>query len=127
MHEPYTNWVPGITVPKFSKDPLGDEGEITPGPDDLNPAVDPEARETIEEIKAKQRAYARRDDRLVRTVPQPQNPDLPPARLNKDPTAGDDPFVFDDVSDHVDELGLPGMENEPDTELRFETGDLFRF
>jgi len=77
--EPFTDWTPGIVEPNFSREPLGDEGELTPGPDDMNPAVDPDAREMIERLERKQREFARRDDKVARTIPNPNNPDLPPA------------------------------------------------
>jgi hypothetical protein len=124
--EPYGNWTPGIVVPKFARDPLGDEGELTPGPDELNPATDPRARAYIEDLERKQREYARRDDQIASTVPNPRNPDLPPARVD-DPTAGDDPYAFDDVDEEIDDAMLPGLGRTPDTELRFDTGGLFRF
>jgi len=95
MDTPYTKWTPGVTIPNFSQDPLATEGEATPGPDDLNPAVDPDAREEIERIKAKQRAYAQRDDKLVRTVPQ--------IGFDPDPTDEPNPFVFDDIGRTVDQ------------------------
>jgi len=123
--EPYNNWVPGIVVPNFSRDPIGDEGELTAGPDDMNPAEDPEAREMIEALERKQNEYAYRDDKVARTVPNPNNPDLPPATIKQDPTSGNDPFVFDDIGGEVDSLGLPGVEGGvdfPDFE-----GEMFKF
>jgi len=95
MDQPYSYWTPGHVVPSFSKAPLADEGEATIGDDDLNPAVDPDAREEIERIKRKQRAYAQRDDKLVRTVPQ--------IGFDPDPTDEPNPFVFDDIGRTVDQ------------------------
>jgi len=45
--QPFFQATPGITEPKFSRDPLGTEGELTPGPDDENPFEDNTA-ETVE-------------------------------------------------------------------------------
>ena len=35
---------PGITIPRFSADPLGTEAELTDGPDDYNPYEDASRR-----------------------------------------------------------------------------------
>lgn len=89
MDQPYSRFTPGITIPNFSADPLGTEGEMTPGPDDLNPAVDPDARDEIERIKAKQKEYAKRDDKIVRTVPF--------GGFDSDPSEEPNPYLFDDI------------------------------
>lgn len=40
----------GMTVPKFSRDPIGTEGELTPGPDDWNPYDEEIDRAEIQEM-----------------------------------------------------------------------------
>jgi hypothetical protein len=40
----------GMTVPKWSRDPLGTEGELTAGPDDWNPYDDEIDRQEIESM-----------------------------------------------------------------------------
>jgi hypothetical protein len=65
---------PGITEPRFCRDPLGTEGELTPGPDDYNPYDDP----------------------------PPAGRDLE-AGIDRDPTDGRDPFLFDDVAEDLEE------------------------
>jgi hypothetical protein len=37
---------PGVAPIKLTKEPLGTEGELTPGPDELNPAI-PEQRDEL--------------------------------------------------------------------------------
>jgi len=107
MDQPYSLWTPGISIPNFSRDPLATEGEATPGPDDMNPAIDPDAREEIERLKAKQREYAKRDDKIVRTVPIEDFGGFKP-----DPTRGDDPFVFDDIGQNVKQE-IADIERDP--------------
>ena len=118
---PIMQTTPGITVPNFSEEPMATEGEMTPGPPEENPFEN--ARELRERVNMEQRRRAKEEDTLMDTVPNPQDPDLPPALLNESPTSGDDPYVFDDVEDEVDNLRLPGV----DTGIRFETGDMFQF
>lgn len=74
---------PGITTPSLSREPLGTEGELTPGPDDENPYED-------ELNRVEQRGFT----------------------LKEDPTTDPDPYVFDDVEGVVDELSLPGLEDD---------------
>lgn len=38
----------GMTEPLMSKEPIGTEGELTPGPDDVNPYDNPELYEGFE-------------------------------------------------------------------------------
>lgn len=73
----------GLTCMPLSRDPIATEGEATPGPDDYNPYDEHAAR---------------------RELPEP--------RLEENPTAGDDPFVFDDVGEVVMEFELPGLESD---------------
>lgn len=110
MPPPMQN-TPGITIPQFSAEPLATEGEATPGPDDENPFEN--ARELREQIDLEQRRRAHDPNKLTRTVPQPQDPELPPALLEEDTQEATDPF------------GLPTL--QPDVSVRFDTGDLFRF
>jgi hypothetical protein len=80
----------GITPMALSRDPLATEGEATPGPDDFNP---------FEEYE----------------TPRPQSSDK---TTKEDPTAGDDPFVFDDIADGaVSEPDLPELAPGPDDTL----------
>jgi len=72
----------GMTPTLLSRTPLATEGEATPGPDD----------ETPYEPAHAPRATA----------------DGP--RMDPDPTAGADPFVFDDVGRAVDDVTLPGLD-----------------
>jgi hypothetical protein len=122
---PLMRATPGITEPNFSRDPLATEGEATPGPDTENPYEN--AQEYRERLELEQQKRAMQDDAVIDTVPNPQDPDLPPALLNDDPTSGDDPYLFDDVEKEVDNLGLPGMGKQPDLGIRFETGGMFEF
>jgi len=104
MDQPYSRFTPGITIPNFSADPLGTEGELTAGDDSLNPAVDPDAREEIERLKAKQKEYAKRDDKIVRTVPF--------GGFDPDPSEEPNPFVFDDFGRTIDdEIGDVGPQD----------------
>jgi len=68
---------PGTTSVNLSPTPLGTEAELTPGPDDENPFE--EAQELRERIEIEQQTRAMQEDRLMNTVPNPNNPDLPPA------------------------------------------------
>lgn len=74
----------GITEMPLSREPLATEGEATPGPDDYNP---------YDERERKQAEQAFGEAR--------------------DPTAGNDPFVFDDVGDEIGEVELPSLDNSP--------------
>jgi len=116
---------PGTTSVNLSPTPLGTEGELSPGPDDENPWE--EAQELRERVELEQQKRAMQDDQLMDTVPNPENPDLPPALINESPTSGDDPYRFDDVTKEVDNLGLPGMGKQPDLGIRFDTGGMFEF
>jgi hypothetical protein len=97
----------GITEPNFTQDPLGTEGEMSVGPDSINPFRSAEEAEIIEQIKQKEREKAQQEDAIVRTTPV--NADFLPTF--ESPTEGDDPFIFDDVSDEVDDVSLPFMDS----------------
>ena len=61
---------PGITPVKLTKEPLGTEGEMTPGPDDWNPFDDEQDRKEIEAMgfdpdKVMDRRNAKRVDPFV--------------------------------------------------------------
>jgi len=103
MDSPYMRCTVGITEPNFTTDPLGTEGEMTIGPDEINPFRSAEEAEIIEQIERKERERANQEDSIVRTTP------VEPAFLPsfESPTTGDDPFVFDDVEDEVDDVSLP--------------------
>jgi len=98
---PLMQATPGITEKRFTADPLGTEGELTPGPDDANPFRSADEREIVDAYKAKQAEYEKAD--LHRTT----GIQLPFMDAPKSPTAGDDPFVFDDVGEEVANLRLP--------------------
>lgn len=74
----------GITPAPISREPLATEGEATPGPDDYNP-YEERAQEDSERAM----------------------------RENESPTAGNDPFVFDDVGDAIDDVQLPTLGDGP--------------
>jgi len=97
----------GITEPNFTQDPLGTEGEMSIGPDEVNPYRSAQEAEIIEQIEQKEREKAQREDSIVRTTPV--EPSFLPSF--ESPTKGDDPFVFDDVNDEVDDVGLPFMDS----------------
>lgn len=101
MENPFIRTTPGITQKRFTRDPLGTEGELTDGPDDQNPFRSAEEREAVEAHKAK----AERQQRENGTF-QTSGLVVPYADF-VDPTQDDDPFVFDDIG----EFQLPGMES----------------
>lgn len=74
----------GTTAVPLSREPLATEGEATPGPDDWNP---------YDEWEEEQELAAMRGGR--------------------DPTEGDDPFVFDDVGEGVRDLEFPEIGDGP--------------
>jgi len=99
---------PGITEKRFTADPLGTEGELSPGPDEANPFNSPEEREIVEAYRAKQEEQQRGDTDLYQT----SGVVLPfAASTDETPTEGAEPFVFDDVTEATDEVGLPFMES----------------
>jgi len=65
---------PGITPAKLTKDPLGTEGEMTPGPDDYNPYED----------HAQQYDPTSGHDPFSFDDIQPRLPDLPSHRIDPD-------------------------------------------
>lgn len=65
----------GITPMPLSRDPLATEGEATPGPDDFNPYEEHDRR------------YGLEGDEIAE---------------QRDPTAGNDPYTFDDVEPEFD-------------------------
>ena len=87
----------GITEPKITKDPLGTEGELTAGPDEINPHNSVEEKEMVEAIEEKQR-----DSDLYKTVPATLEFEFP------NPIQGNDPFIFDDIdTEDTQEIQLP--------------------
>lgn len=62
---------PGITPCKFSKDPLGTEGEMTPGDDDWNPFEDDSMGEP------EYRKMGISDEELGADLPSMGPPELP--------------------------------------------------
>ena len=106
MDNPLMQATPGLTYPNITREPLGDEGELTAGPNDLNPFEDPEAAERIQELQQKREMQRADQGELVKTVPS----DFEVVAV-ADPTDGDDPYVFDDVGGMVDDVSLPGVAN----------------
>jgi len=109
---------PGITCKRFTADPLGTEGEMTAGPDDQNPYRSADEREIVEAYEKKERQQRAGDLQLFKTSTKHATDTggiSHPLHTNSevtDPTAGDDPFVFDDLGGGFD---LPGLEeNAPD-------------
>jgi len=96
---PLMQTTPGFTPKKFTKLPLGDEGELSPGPDDLNPYNSIDEREAVEEYKERLRKQRTSTPQLVQ-IPI------------DDPTEGDDPYVFDDIGTVVDDFQMPGLVND---------------
>jgi len=87
----------GITEPKITRTPLGTEGEMSAGPDEINPHNSVEEKEMVEEIEQKQQ-----DSDLYQTVPATLEFDF------QSPTQGNDPFLFDDIDqEDVQEVQLP--------------------
>lgn len=78
----------GITPKALSRNPLATEGEATPGPDDYNPYEEREAQRERESMT-----------------------------LEDEPTAGDDPFVFDDLGESIGELEFPEIGKGPQFEF----------
>jgi hypothetical protein len=105
MDNPLMQATPGLTYPNITKEPLGTEGELTPGPDDLNPFEDPEAAERIQALQQKRERQRANKGELVKTVPNFE------VVAVADPTEGDDPYLFDDVGQEVSDVGLPGVAN----------------
>jgi hypothetical protein len=90
----------GITEPKISAEPLGTEGELTAGPDNINPHNSVEEKEMVETIEQKQQ-----DEDLYQTVPATLEFDVP------NPTQDNDPFLFDDIdTEDTQEIQLPFAE-----------------
>jgi hypothetical protein len=101
MDDPLMHCTPGITKPALTAELLGTEGEMTPGPDEMNPYRSPEERAAVEETMQRQQTPTRSeppDSELLDTV------GVTPMGH---PTRGDDPYVFDDASEEVDRLQLP--------------------
>ena len=73
----------GITPIPLSRDPLATEGEATPGPDDENP------------FEENNREYGLEENEIAK---------------QRDPTAGDDPFLFDDIGADLEEMEPPSFE-----------------
>jgi hypothetical protein len=100
---PLMQTTPGITKMEFTQDPLGTEAELTSGPNDMNPFRSADEREVVEAYKAKEREQQASDVDLMAE----EGVSLPFDNTVEDPTAGNDPFVFDDVSPMVNQLQLP--------------------
>jgi hypothetical protein len=65
QHDPWPGSTPGTRGPKLTRDPLGTEGELTAGPDELRPSV-PQERRELEDMGFLPRADEReRDDALT--------------------------------------------------------------
>jgi len=90
----------GTTEMPLSKNPLATEGEATPGPDDTNP-------------------YDEREHEIAKQAQEPTRQSAPDVSFgppsDASPTAGRDPFVFDNVNPGVESVDLPGPEPEAPT------------
>lgn len=75
----------GMTDIPLSKAPIATEGEATPGPDDVNPY----------------------DEREFQQAKRGRSGVSMPEFESRSPTSGDDPFVFDDAGQELDDLQLP--------------------
>jgi len=104
---PLMQTTPGFTQKRFTAEPLGSEGELTPGPDDANPYRSADEREVVEAYQAK----AEQQERENGTY-QTSGLVLPFAQEPDSPTKGNDPFVFDDVGKEVDKVRLPFSGND---------------
>lgn len=95
MDAPLMLTTPGITQKEYALDPLGTEAELTPGPSDANPFRSPEERAVVEASVEKDR-----QQRAAPTVDraEPDAIHLPFDTAYDDPTAGRDPYAFDDVA-----------------------------
>jgi len=102
MQNPLRQPTPGITTPNLTAEPLGTAGEMTPGPDELDPYESPEAAREVAAIEAEMAALERerQPDALVDTL------DAPPLAPRDEP----EPFAFDEVGAAIDDLRLPGLE-----------------
>jgi hypothetical protein len=99
---------PGVTSMEFTAEPLGTEAELTSGPNTANPFRSAEEREIVEAYKAKEREQQASDVDLMAE----EGVSLPFDNTVEDPTAGNDPFVFDDVSEGVMDLRLPFAQSD---------------
>jgi len=104
---------PGTTCKRFCRNPLGSEGEMTSGPDDMNPYRSADEREVVEQYREKERAQRQGDLQLFKTSDKSAEDTggiSHPMHTNStvdDPTQGSDPFVFDDVGG----FELPGFDS----------------
>jgi hypothetical protein len=58
---------PGTTCKRFCQNPLGTEGELTPGADDQNPYRSADEREEVERVAEKERQQRQGDLQLFKT------------------------------------------------------------
>jgi hypothetical protein len=89
---------PGITSKRFCRNPLGTEGEMSPGDDRANPYRSVEEREYVEEVERKEKE--RQDSELFKTG---------------NPVGGEsDPFTFDDLGSSTFDLPEFGQPQDVD-------------
>ena len=101
----------GITTPRLSRHLLATEGEATPGDDRANPYRSVEEREYVERVRQKERD--RRDGQLWKSGLDDAQVEVDPPEpgvdfVIRDPTAGDDPFAFDDAEPELPTLDFDG-------------------
>lgn len=118
----------GITAPNLTLEPLGTEGELSEGPDHLNPHRSVQEREIVEQYKRKRRE--REDSELwksgmdidpesvewVATVESPvegleklmTSSSSASVATVESPVEGPDPFAFDDIDS--DSFDLPTLD-----------------
>ena len=102
---------PGITTPNLTLEPLGTEGELSEGPDHINPHRSVQEREIVEQYKRKRRE--REDSELWKSGLDEAQVEVDPPEpgvdfVIRDPTAGDDPFAFDDAEPELPTLDFDG-------------------
>jgi len=101
----------GITHPRLSRHLLATEAEASEGPNHINPHRSVREREIVEQYKRKRRE--REDDQLWKSGMDEAQVEVDPPEpgvdfVIRDPTAGDDPFAFDDVDS--DSFDLPTLD-----------------
>lgn len=97
---------PGITTPNLTAEPLGTEGELSEGPDHLNPHRSVQEKEAVERYKRKRRE--REDDQLWKSGMDIDTESVEWVASVENPVEGPDPFAFDDID--RDTFDLPTLD-----------------
>jgi len=99
----------GITAPNLTLEPLGTEGELSEGPDHINPHRSVQEKEAVERYKRKRRE--REDGKLWKSGMDIDPDSIEWVATVESPTEGDgDPFAFDDIDS--DSFDLPTLDFE---------------